>query len=265
MLVCSNCHHEQDSGKFCEKCGKHLVAKQVEVEVASTQEVSYTNGGAGPNDAGNPNVETAKNALREYGAYFMKLLKNPTHAFSANERYFYNGLITIALYTILLSLALYFYANSIVKTMGFLFGSSLPFSINFRLIIFILIVIAIAFFSAFAIIKIAKHPGSFQSLVAQFGGLLVPFTLLHAIGLIGGLVGSDFLTLVPIALSVSLSISFIPVLFVYEKVSHIDNNGQKVYLSLGTVVLMGIIFYILGEAVLSSMLEELSMIFDYIL
>lgn len=263
MLVCSNCQHEQDTGKFCEKCGQPLVVKEAQAEVASGHEVPYTDGGESQHDTGNPTVETTKKAVGEYGAYFMKLLKNPTHALTMNERYFYNGLITIALYTILLSLALYFYVNSIMQ--GFLFGSSLPFAINFRLIIFILIVVAIAFFSAFAIIKIAKHQESFQSLVAQFGGLLVPFTLLHAIGLIGGLVESDFLTFVPIALSVSLSISFIPVLFVYEKVSHVDNNSQKVYLSLGTVVLMGIIFYILGEAVLSSMLEELSVIFDNIL
>ena len=119
-----------------------------------------------------------------------------------------------------------------------------------------LVFIAISFLSAFIMIKIAKNKQDFKTLIAQYGGLLVPFTLLHAISLIGGMISSLTLTFIPLFISLILSITFLPVIFVYEKVAIVRPNNQKVYLSLATVIVMSILFYIVGEAFLMNMIEE---------
>ncbi|WP_106496162.1 zinc ribbon domain-containing protein [Lentibacillus sp. Marseille-P4043] len=272
MLTCSNCNHEQESGKFCEACGQPMY---VDVDQAESQQTVAASTETRPNQPNpateqtlqpNQNVETAKKALKQYWGYFLDLLKNPSTAFTVNESYLLNGVITIALYMVLFSLGVYFYANSIFKSFGsfFMSDSSLPFTIVLQLIIFILIILAVAFFSAFAMIKIGNHQDSIKLLLAQFGSLLVPFTLLNAIAFLGGIIGSGQLIMIPISISLLFSIVFVPVLFVYEKVATINQHGQKVYLSLATVIIMSIIFYILGDALLSSLLEDLDRVLGYI-
>lgn len=261
MLVCANCNHEQEPGKFCEACGHPMDTYQTSNSsnqsgnniqqggAANQQQASATTESVQSNGQ---QVEAVKETLNNYWSYFINLLKNPTRAFALNENQFVNGLITIGLYIVLFSLGLYFYANSV----GNMFGGSVPFTITFRLIFLKIIVLAIAFFAAFAMVKISKHPDSFKTSLTQFGSLLVPFTLLYVLGLIGGIIGSLFLTFAPILISLIFSIAFIPILFVYEKASQVNQQGQNIYLSLATALIMVVAFYIFGEAMISNMIGE---------
>lgn len=283
MIVCQNCKHEQETGKFCEACGQPIPAATEDSQEAAAgmeaglgrQEGNRT-GSAETHRAvptqtqesmeSNQQTGNTENVLIQYWNYFLTLLKNPTNAFQKDGNHFIYGLITIGLYSLLFSLSIYFLANSLFKSIsgGFLGeGTSLPFSITFRLLVIIVVILAIAFFSAFAVIKMAKNTGTFQAILSQFGGLLVPFTVLHAIGLLGGLIGSIQLTMIPILIALMFSISYVPVLLVYEKVASLHSGGQRVYLSLATVLIMSLVFYILGDAWLMDYFDEIDNMMGY--
>lgn len=278
MLVCQNCNNQQDDGKFCGVCGG-----AVEEMVASTEQpnenveqvagndpvnesieqesvnVSASQGAATVETQAQPTAEAIKSGLSNYWSYFINLIKNPSRAFQTGENQFINGLITLGLYALLFSLSLYFLANTVMNTFGGWYSDeSIPFfSVVSRLFIFAIIILGITFGSAFAMIKIAKNHESFKTIITQYGSVIVPFTALNVIAMLGGLIGSIQLTMYSLLLSVLFTVTFIPVLFVYEKVSAISKNGQKIYLSLATIIMISLISFILGDALLMNLLESI--------
>ncbi|WP_042220538.1 DUF6574 domain-containing protein [Oceanobacillus manasiensis] len=259
MLICPKCNQQQDSGKFCGVCGEQVITiadgqdhstQQQEVRTASEQAAVTT--------ASEITSSKFKEGVSHYWSYFLNLLKNPTQAFALTEKHFTNSLITLALFALIYSLSIYFLANSLVRSFGGYFVQSVPFfELTTRLIFGVIIMLAITFGSSFVMIKIAKNQESFQTVIAQYGSILVPFTGLNLVAMLGGLMGSIELTLFPLALSFILVFIFIPVLFVYEKASNINIKGQKVYLSLATIVLISLILYILGDVVFSNIINDL--------
>jgi len=274
MLVCPNCKNKQESGKFCESCGQPLEVQEtsessntdskqpdsipnqqpslVEQPVAGQVQTGSTMEDAQPS---NEKAEMVKETLNNYWSYFINLLKNPTTAFSLNENQLINGLITIGLYVILFPLGAYFFLNGMLNNE--FFGTGLPFHFNFRVMFLLLIILAIAFFSAFAMIKIGKHQDSFKLLITQFGGLLVPVTLLHIVSLLGGIMKAPSLIIIPLILSLAYTLTYVPVYLVYEKISEVHPRGQKVYFSFAAVLIMSIAFYILGEAMLTNFITDI--------
>ncbi|QGS69448.1 hypothetical protein CV093_17655 [Oceanobacillus sp. 143] len=113
-------------------------------------------------------------------------------------------------------------------------------------------------------IRFAKNQETFKTIIAQYGSIIVPFTALNVVAMLGGLIGSYQLTFIPLVISVIFTFTFVPVLFVFEKVSNINKNGQKVYLSLATIVLISLISYILGDALLSSLVEDIEDLLYYV-
>lgn len=280
MLVCPNCNHQQEEGKFCGECGTETVESTVSAgekvdsikEETSQEDLSASvesqpiaqEQTAATIEQSNVNtqqtVEVTKQALGQYWDYVLLLLKNPSRAFNLNMNYFVYGLVTIGIYAIAFSLSLYFLGNSYYKKFAGIWSetSSLPFfEINSRMVFFMIICMAILFFSAFIVIKLAKSSLDFKTLIAQFGGLIVPFASLNVIAILGGLIGSLPITLIPIYLSVLFVFIYIPVVFTYEKVSQVNNQGQKVYFSLLTVILIIVFSMILSDVVIVNMLENL--------
>lgn len=290
MLICSNCSHQQESGKFCGGCGAPLQATptherqepsmvgevpvppeqsdavpndQAPVKHAapmytnSEQQAQHTYQRAGMEAAPDrPNSEALKNGFGNYWTYFMNLLKNPTRAFQFGESQFAQGFATIGLYAVLFALSIYFLMDSLT---GFAGGFiSLPFFPTFiSQLIVAGILFLISFGSACIMIKFAKSQESIKSLIAQLGGVLVPVTALNAIAMLGGLIGSMQLTIFAIIISVTLAFSYIPVLVVYEKVGKANPGGQKVYFSLATILLITAISYLLGRAVLADIFDSI--------
>ncbi|GAB3056291.1 DUF6574 domain-containing protein [Virgibacillus ainsalahensis] len=274
MLVCPKCNNEQESGKFCGVCGTELQASGQTVAPDAHQSVQQPQGNLAQDQAaaGAAPVQTqqtpsqsadaaqnVKNVLGDYWAYFLELIKNPTRAFNQTENHFVNGLITLGLYVIAFSLSIYFLLSSMYNaTIGSFTDTSVPFfSVTFNMILLSVVAIALTFFSAFAMIKAAKHPISFKLLVSQYGALLIPFTALNVISMLGALIGSVILTTVPLGISGVLTLLFVPVLLVYEKASQVNKQGQNIYLSLATVVLITIGFFIISDVIVSSILDRL--------
>ncbi|WP_121616367.1 hypothetical protein [Virgibacillus halodenitrificans] len=266
MQTCPNCNQTQNAGKFCGNCGEILQDNNQNSAISDTNP-TVEQAATTVNTQTQQAVSTAKDGLTQYWSYFLSLLKNPTTAFQTDERHLINGLITIILFAITASLSIYFLANSLFKaTMGGFLdaNTNLPFfAINARLTFIMIITLAIAFGSILGMVKIVHKQSSYKNLLTQYGSLLVPFTGLNVIAMIGGLTASIKLTLFPLVISSSLSFLFIPVLLVYEKASKVDNQGQKVYLSLATAVLIIIISYFIGSTVLDNMMEDIDDLFNY--
>jgi len=272
MLVCNQCNNEQETGKFCGACGGSLQLD--DGETPASQPVQQTTAAAATTTAQpqtQQTTETIKNGLSEYWNYFLNLIKNPTRAFQLDESHFINGLINIALFAVAFSLSVYFYVNSLAKkavsTTAGLFGVSdvstaavsLPFfSINSRLVFIMALYLLVSFGSAFVITKIGKSDDSFKTFLSQYGGLTVPFAALNIIAILTGLMGIDLLTVFLLGLSGTITLVFVPVLYVFEKLSALNVNGQRVYLSLSTLVLISIGSAIVGLMMVVNFLSDIS-------
>ncbi|WP_404454794.1 hypothetical protein [Oceanobacillus kapialis] len=265
MLVCTTCHHQQDTGKFCGACGAAVIpageasnagATAGQVEVAATTA------------AGNTSSDV-KAGFQSYGSYYFSLLKNPTLAFQSSRNHFLSGFITLLIYAISFSLSIYFLANSLMRSFMGGFASTestLPFfELNFRLVIIIAITMAISLLSAYIMVKVAKNPIDFQTFLAQIGGLAVPFTGLNVLAILFGLAGSVSLTMYTLGTSLLLYLLFVPVLMVYEKAYVVAKQGQRVYLSLATVVVMTILSYVIGRIMLAEFLSDVEDLLYYVL
>lgn len=277
MLTCSNCGTKQNSGKFCEECGGALQMVETlttpettnqtnEATQASQQSAAATAPTSSQSSKQTQEtVEAIKGGLSNYWSYLLELIKNPTTAFQTSSGNFVNGIITLILFTITYSLSLYWLANSFFKqSFGGFLEESLPFfAINSRLVFGVLVVFAIALGSIFAVTKLAKHSDGFKTVLAQFGALVAPLLVLNVIAMIGGLSTSVVLTMYPLVISNILAFVIIPVLYVYEKSSQVNNKGQKVYHSFLVLLMITIVTYIISSSILSSALEEIEDLMYY--
>ncbi|GGA79098.1 DUF6574 domain-containing protein [Ornithinibacillus halotolerans] len=277
MQTCTNCGHNQNTGKFCEECGGLLQDQQTAASATSevhsmdanhvntpeTQTAATTVNQTQTNDT----VEKVKTGLSQYWNYIVHHIKNPSNSFQSTENNLLNSIVTLVLYAVTFSLSIYLLANSVYKSITSFFSvsESLPFfGMNFRFILGAFIIIAITFGSALAVTKLAKHQDNFKTLLSQYGGLVVPFLALNIIALFGGLIGSATLTLVPLVASNTFMVSIVPAIFVYEKSSQVDTKGLKVYHSFLTVLIIAIISYIISDFALSNLFEEISEIMYYL-
>lgn len=269
MLVCTKCNNQQEDGKFCGECGGPVELMAAGSQENTTEQESVVQGSATQaatveTSQAQPTADAVKSGLQNYWSYFITKLKNPSRAFQTDEGQFVNGLVTIGLYAIIYALSLYFLANSLLSAFGSYYTESIPFfSILSRLVFLIVIIFAITFGSAFIILKIGKVQASFKTLITQYGSVIVPFTALNVVAMIGGLIGSVQLTSISIMLSMLFAFIFIPVLFVYEKLTA-ANHAQRLYLSLATLILIAIISFVLGDAVLVNLMDSLDGVFNNI-
>src|SRR5699024_5999847 len=122
MLKCSNCGHEQASGKYCGECGQPLSQSTNQ----NTEETAATTASAvQPNQVNvakqkmqqpqqpqqpqqvNPTVEIMKATSRSYWAYFLRYIKRPSQAFETGATEFVSAMISCVLYVVLLALSVY--------------------------------------------------------------------------------------------------------------------------------------------------------------
>lgn len=254
-----------DGSASAETAGSGEIAQQQAAqEAAATGGAQAGAGSAAPvataqAAGGSDTTESVKNGLASYWQFIVEMIKNPTKGLQSNDRFFIHGLVTIALFAITFSLSIYFLVNSLAKPFMLYSdeSASLPFfQINSRLVFYMLIVLAITFFVAFGIAKLAKNADSFSVILAQYGSLFVPLVALNVIALLGGLIGSIGLTIAPLILATSLAISYVPILFVFEKATVVDNNGQRVYFAFATFAVISIVFYIFGKSFVLDLLAN---------
>lgn len=260
MLVCPSCNNMQESGKFCGFCGMETVPAEISKLQQEIEAVSETAAAAVTVDPGSSvNTETVKEVAGQYWSYIIQLFKNPSRAFHSSENHLVYGLVTMALYVFSIALTIYIALNSVVKNYVFL-GESLPFfPFVPRMFLWLALMLAITFFSAVVFNKIGKSVLSIKKMAAQFGGLLVPFIGLNAVAMFGSIVGSFWLTIVPLVNSCLFVFTYVPVLFVYEMTK---GDRFRIYWGFSTILVSSIVIYVVGEALISDQMINIIYLLD---
>ncbi|RBP02511.1 hypothetical protein [Rossellomorea aquimaris] len=269
MMKCSSCLNEQDSGKFCGKCGAGLTETGNHPLPSAYTEVAAASQTVAPEPVNvNENVVKAKESVSKYWNYALQILKKPADALKNGESQFLNGIITIAIMVIASSLSIYFLANKYYKAMfgglgsllseGGMGGQSLPFfNITSTLSLFALLFIVGALISVFVAAKFMLEGFTIKELLAQFGGVLVPFAALNVVAIVFGLMGSIQLTLILTGISLFYTIVVMPAIVVYDRAMKSGKSLNRIYWALGASAISVFITYLIIRISVMDFINEI--------
>ena len=239
-MQCTNCHHTNEGGNFCENCGTRLVS-------AATQDVAVNM--VSPAVAATPTndyLATTKTVTNNYLNQFIHVLKKPySNSQSVGNEQFVSSLITMAFYSIFIPLIFYFGLKGLLGGVSEFgkefFGEEMSFNPPFAEVVLkpifayaVFIVLVTAF--TFATLKLGKINASFKETIARFGSFLVPFVTLLLIGLLLSILKLNFFVYVA-ALGFIGSIFMVPPLVISSFKKESPEGIDTVYGSLIVYVL----------------------------
>ena len=268
-MFCPNCGSNNETGKFCTKCGTPIPEF---TENATNSSESQPNATVINQINTNEYVNKGKQVSKQYWSYFKENIRQP-FAFSntVDRNHFVNGLITLiltallqALYTITLVKKTTRSFNSFFGDFGFSerdFGISLwgTFFKSFlqNAILYAIIVVVI-----FAVIKlINKSDVSFQDILARFGSYMAIPMLCHLLLFLGVLIGFgvlfNIILIVMVIIVTNLAIVFTAAS--YRANTNIDRYWTVVI----TLVLIVVALFIYGMMTADSILSNLEDAFRF--
>ncbi|MFC7063146.1 hypothetical protein [Halobacillus seohaensis] len=256
-MKCTQCHHEQVSGKFCGVCGGPMseAGTSVETEQAASAATMEDKPVTNTSDS----FEKVKKFSGDYGQWALRFLKQPSLAFRAGETAFAQGLATLIIYMVAFSLSIYFLANSLFKQLGFGLGDqSLPFfSVSSRLFLVSLIGIVICLVALFVIARFMDLQLNVKRLIAQYGGLITPFAAINVLAIIFGLSGAVSMTLLLLGGSAFFVLILVPALFIYHYGLTFKAEQNVFYWSTGTSLIIMVVTYLFWNWIISDTLNEI--------
>lgn len=282
MKNCKACGNIQETGNFCGKCGTSLSEMNERVqETAATEVAPNPRGGQSQQTYSPPpivhtqpsvHVEKMKAQSKMYGAYFINYLKHPASVLSTGTREFVNGIISIALFAIIISLSVYSLLAGLIDV--YLGDVSSLFSIEevgpsffstfFSMLIIILVLIIISLFSMFIVVKVFGPGHSFSELVAFYGVHILPLIVISFVALILLLFKSFTFGSFLIALSLIVALSLIPYYLVSRMLAFQPKSVDPMYSYLMYIVLSVVLFTILTFVVADSTIGQImSEVFEY--
>ncbi|WP_188206798.1 zinc ribbon domain-containing protein [Alkalibacillus aidingensis] len=269
MLTCKNCQHQQVSGKFCEECGTPLEnlhnteGNPGSLPNEQLEQTQVNNQQQGQNNQ----LDNIKAHTQNYFDFFKNILKNPNLALEKSDQSYLNGIITLVILSITLSLGLYFLLNGLFEQtfggFGFVDGESesLPFfQITTRLVFGALLIIASGLAGLWITLKIGKVNLSFTTILAQYGALAVPFTILSILSILTGLSTSVQLTFLLVSIALFVFTFLAPVILSFYHLIKTNENSQIIYLSIGSYIITSFIIYILFRIYLENLLDTIGWI-----
>jgi hypothetical protein len=191
-MICPSCGQQTEEGKFCTNCGAPLpvennAATQEPVNTDPTLEQESNVGepsqplasGQQQNQSqSNDFMETVKRETSQFGAFFVKLLKKPSEGQNVTSSQLISGIITIVIFSLLISLGTYIISSSIgsyFMQVSFVDSFLLP-------LIQFLVLFGIIAAISFAGVKLGGQSLSFTDVVAKTGAYSVPFLVLTVLG-----------------------------------------------------------------------------------
>lgn len=264
-MKCSNCQHEQDSGKFCGKCGTVLTARNGEAAgntaPPSSEPTAQFTATATPNAAAsvyqapaepNQHVEKVKATSKQYWNYFLQYIKTPGSIVEQPAGQMVNALITLGIFALIFSLAIYKNLSTALQPidrMGGFFGTTesiMPsyFSVLFTTVFSLGVIFALAAACVYLVNKFAGPDETFASVVTMFGTLAVPSVVLvlaaYLLLLIESLVFGNVLLLI----SLSLTVSMMPLYLITALLRKSAKAFDSFYAYLSYIVLFSVSFTI---------------------
>ncbi|HSI66120.1 MAG TPA: zinc ribbon domain-containing protein [Planococcus sp. (in: firmicutes)] len=283
-MKCSNCQHEQDTGKFCGKCGTVLTAHKEETTVTTGQETAGAYSTATPIAAApvyqapsepNQHVEKVKATSKQYWNYFLQYIKTPGSIVEQPAGQMVNALITLAVFALIFSLAIYKNLSLVLQPfgeMGSFFGGSesvMPsfFSVMFSSVLSLGLIFLLSAGSVYLVNKFAGPDESFKNIVISFGTLMVPAVVLLLAAFLLLLIESLFIGNLLVLISLSLGISMMPLYLITVLLKKSAKAIDSFYAYLSYIVLFTIGFSILMsvffDSTIGRYINEISDVFYF--
>ncbi|TFD97077.1 Yip1 family protein [Jeotgalibacillus sp. R-1-5s-1] len=271
-MICSTCGHTQENGNFCGKCGADLRVQSTEAtstvhkETAATYEQPATAASvAQPNEY----LEKAKKTSKGYFAYTKNFIKNPSVIFKSGAAEFTNGLISLILFTVLFAFTIYFFVQSIARSMfggmGDLFMNEYAgpsfFTIFSQSFLYTAIYIALIAASLFVVTKLFGTDYSFKQIIAAYGVHMIPSLILIVLSMLLIIMDAYTYGVFFIVLSVLFAIIFVPVYIVSSMLTRKTKSIDPFYGYISYLVLFAIITSVytglLADSAMGNLIDEI--------
>lgn len=242
-MFCQSCQQESEAGKFCTNCGAALGSEESAVTLEQETDSTVQPEASAPiateqAQAEEPNefVEQIKDASSNFGDFFLTLVKKPSEAQGFNKVHMVSAIITIAIFSLIISLDSYLVSQSIYSDLI----SSSPSFLDDFFYPFIKSVIKFGLIASvtFGAAKVALQDVSFSDVLAKYGAYLMPFMLLYIVGTLFSLATLGFPFTLATTVGLSGPVLVIPTLILLEgPIKKFD----KVYVILGLILAAQII------------------------
>lgn len=248
-MICANCNQETEAGEFCANCGAPLpgnesAAASADLTEGASPDVTpnadtekTTKEGTPPNES----VERLKKEASAFGNFFLTMLKKPSAAQQTNGTKLISGIISIVIFSLLISLGSYLVVSSSFLGASFLDGFLIPF---IQFLVLFAVITALIFGAA----KVAGQVYSFTDIVAKLGAYLVPFLVLIVIGTLLTFIQIPFTSSL-IILGLLGPILFIPTFILLEQPT---KGYDRIYVLLGLYLILLIVSGFLIQRILAS-------------
>lgn len=254
-MQCPTCGQQTAEGKFCTNCGGQL-AGHVSYGTATdpnTPPIQEEHDTQKPNET----VERLKTTGSNFGHFLVTLVKNPSEAKKANKSDMSSGIITFALFSLLIALSYHLILRSF--TMGFFMEITFFDSFILPFVIFAILFLVIAGLT-FSGAKLSVQAVTFQDVLAKYGAYLIPFILLYAAGLLFSLIGLSSLSGLLILISMLGALLIAPTFILFEQP---PNGFDRIYVLISLYIIILLLFGFFVQSFLDSVLGKfIEMIFS---
>lgn len=253
-MQCKQCGQINPEGsKFCVKCGASL-----QTTAAAEAGQAFPHFGAGqPEQQGHPSepnqqLQQIKQVSSQYLKHFVQVLKQPTRiGETTNASHMVNGIITMALFSLMLPLIVYFTLKNAVGGLGFGFVRISFGDYVLKPLIFLFIVTMMVNSLIFYALKLGNVVLSYREVIGRFGAYMIPSTAIMTFGVLLSLleVNGDFLGWVVLAGIFSWMLAVSATIYSYRN----RHNGglDPFYGILGTFAGSALLMYLFGDNLLS--------------
>ncbi len=270
-MICSNCKHEQESGKFCGKCGtpfettttpveEPIVAapttERVSAEKVVTEQPTATEPNQSTTAPAEPNVyvENTKEKSKLYLQYFLQQLNAPSIAKTQGSSNFSNAVISILLLALLISLSFSAGIGS-----ANIYGPSF-FSVFIGMLFFSIVSMALAIASLWLVNNFFGPQHSFKSIVNLYGGHLSLILLVAALSLLLMMVKSYTFGTLSLLIIILFSVMLLPLYLISVLLTKKSNALDPLYAYMIFIVGFSIIYmiftFILADSTIGTLLND---------
>ncbi len=251
-MQCNSCGQiNPEESKFCVKCGANLLTAAAAGESPAFPHLGTDQTGqqGGPSEP-NPQLQQIKQMSSQYWKHFVQVLKQPTRIGEmTNESHMVNGIITMALFSLMLPLIVYITLKSAVSGFGFIrisFGNYVLTPLCFLFIVTMMVNTLI-----FYALKFGKVAASYREVIGRFGAYMIPSVAIVAFGVLLSLlqVNGGFLGWVVLAGIFSWMLAVCATIYSYRN-QHMDGL-DPFYGVLGTFAGALLLLYLFGDNLLS--------------
>ena len=279
-MKCVNCGHEQESGKFCGKCGNASgVTSNPTVEAGQTATVDSVPQQPTPPAQPNEHIERVKKTSEVYISYAKEFIRQPSRIFQVTDQQYLNSIITISIILLLASYTVFlavktFHKNTIGVAGGLLdlvggdlLSVFLPkvefFPIFSKAFMFFLMLLAISVAISFAVTKLSKQQLNFKQLISIYGTLLLPVIGIVLLAFLSVLINKLIFGLALLAIGFAVAVYVFPLRVVF---THFGGESKLDASHKGMIYFVGFTFicYVIVSQYVKGIIDKVGPLMELI-